>query len=125
MRIARVHVEAELEVGAEIALTQAQSHYLKQVLCLKPGAALFLFNGREALEHQSILVSSGKKLGARIESVTTVATESELDCEVIQGLARADHTDWMIQKTTGAASPSAPASKAGAPCCPQLRFTPA
>ena len=100
MRITRVHVEEELEVGAEIALAQAQSHYLKHVLRLQPGAALILFNGRQAVDYQAILVANGKKLTARIESSTAVATESDLACEVIQGLARADHIDWMIQKTT-------------------------
>jgi len=100
MRIARVHVEAELEVGAEIALAQAQSHYLKHVLRLQSGAALLLFNGRQAVDYQAVLIASGKKLTARIESSTAVATESNLACEVIQGLGRTDHIDWMIQKTT-------------------------
>jgi 16S rRNA (uracil1498-N3)-methyltransferase len=100
MRIARVHVEEELEVGAEIALAQAQSHYLKHVLRLKAGAALLLFNGRQAIDYQAVLIADGKKLGARIDSATAVATESDLACEVIQGLGRADHTDWMIQKTS-------------------------
>jgi len=100
MRITRVHVEDELEVGADIALAQAQSHYLKHVLRLKPGAALLLFNGRQAFDYQALLIANGKMLTARIESSTAVATESDLACEVIQGLGRADHIDWMIQKTT-------------------------
>ncbi|RLA30965.1 MAG: 16S rRNA (uracil(1498)-N(3))-methyltransferase [Gammaproteobacteria bacterium] len=100
MRIARVHVEAELEVGAEIALAQAQSHYLKHVLRLQPGAALLLFNGQQALDYRAVLIANGKKLTARIEAAIAVETESRLACEVIQGLGRADHIDWMIQKTT-------------------------
>jgi 16S rRNA (uracil1498-N3)-methyltransferase len=100
MRITRVHVEDELEVGAEIALADAQSHYLKNVLRLKPGAALFLFDGRQAFEYRAKLFSSGKRLRARIESCAAVATESDLCCEIMQGVARGDHLDWMIQKTT-------------------------
>ena len=100
MRIVRVHVEAELEVGAEIALAQAQSHYLKHVLRLQPGAALILFNGREAFDYRAILIANGKKLSARIEAAIAVGTEPELASEVVQGLGRADHIDWMIQKTT-------------------------
>lgn len=100
MRIPRVHVETELAAGAEIALPQAQSHYLKHVLRLKPGAALRLFNGREARDHAAVLVASGKQLSARIEAPIAIATESSLFCEVLQGLGRADHMDWMIQKTT-------------------------
>jgi len=100
MRIVRVHVEEELEVGAEIALAQAQSHYLKHVLRLQPGAALLLFNGQQALDYRAVLIANGKKLTARIEAAIAVETESKLACEVIQGLGRADHIDWMIQKTT-------------------------
>lgn len=100
MRIVRVHVEEELEVGAEIALAQAQSHYLKHVLRLQPGAALLLFNGQQALDYRAVLIANGKKLTARIEAAIALGTESELACEVVQGLARADHIDWMIQKTT-------------------------
>jgi 16S rRNA (uracil1498-N3)-methyltransferase len=100
MRITRVHVEDELEVDAEIVLAQAQTHYLKHVLRLKPGAALVLFDGRQAINFHSVLTAAGKKLGARIESATAVETESNLVVELIQGLGRADHMDWMIQKTT-------------------------
>jgi 16S rRNA (uracil1498-N3)-methyltransferase len=100
MRIHRVHVEDELAVGAEIALPRAQSHYLKNVLRLKPGAALHLFNGHAACDYVSVLVADGRKLAARIEAALPVATESDLFCEVLQGLGRADHVDWTIQKTT-------------------------
>jgi 16S rRNA (uracil1498-N3)-methyltransferase len=100
MRSVRVHVETELAVGAEIALAQAQSHYLKHVLRLKPGAALLLFNGLEACEYPSVLLADGKRLLARVEAAIPVETESRLFCEVLQGLGRADHMDWTIQKTT-------------------------
>ena len=100
MRITRVHVDDELVVGAEIALPQAQTHYLKHVLRLKPGAALVLFDGRQSVDFHAVLSTYGKRLGARVESVNAVATESRLVVDLIQGLGRADHTDWMIQKTT-------------------------
>ena len=100
MRIVRVHVEEELEVGADIALAQAQSHYLKHVLRLQPGAALLLFNGRKSLDYNAVLVANGKKLSAHIEAAIAVGTEPELASEIVQGLGRADHMDWMIQKTT-------------------------
>jgi len=100
MRIARVHVEAELEVGARIALGEARSHYLKHVLRLKPGAALSLFNGVDGFDYHAVLGADGKRLGASIEAASAVTTESPLHSEIIQGLGRADHMDWMIQKTT-------------------------
>lgn len=100
MRKFRVHVDTEFTVGARIALPQAQSHYLKHVLRLKPGAEVLFFNGREAREYTAKLISDGKQLGAQIESVQPVSAESPLHSEILQGLGRADHMDWMIQKTT-------------------------
>ena len=100
MRKTRVHVNTELSVGTEIVLPEAQAHYLKNVLRLKPGAALLLFNGKQPSDFHATLIANGKKLSASIESATAVATESKLQIELIQGLGRADHMDWMIQKTT-------------------------
>ncbi len=100
MRISRVHVDTELVVGEEISFDKSQSHYLRHVLRLKPGAALLLFNGRKATDYQATLVFDGKKVNARIDVATPLHTESRLNTEIIQGLGRTDHMDWMIQKTT-------------------------
>jgi 16S rRNA (uracil1498-N3)-methyltransferase len=70
------------------------------VLRLKPGAALALFDGRQTVDFHALLTADGKQLGATIESATAPQTESGLTVEIIQGLGRADHMDWMIQKTT-------------------------
>jgi 16S rRNA (uracil1498-N3)-methyltransferase len=100
MRISRVYIGTDLVSGQIIALDKAQSHYLKNVLRLKPGAAFFLFNGRAAVDFDARLRVDGKQLTAEIGAAHPLTTESRLTSEVIQGLGRADHTDWMIQKTT-------------------------
>ena len=100
MRIPRVHADAELGVGAEIRLDANRSHYLKNVLRLKPGAALFLFDGREAIDYRARLSFDGKQAVVAIEASLALATESARRCHLVMGLARADHTDWAIQKTT-------------------------
>lgn len=100
MRIPRVHIDAELVSGQVIALDKTRGHYLKNVLRLKPGAAFFLFNGRQASDYQATLLADGKQFKAEIGAALPLATESGLASEIIQGLGRADHTDWMIQKTT-------------------------
>ena len=100
MRISRVHIGAQLVVGEEISLDKPQGHYLKHVLRLKSGAALLLFNGREAIDYKATLDFDGKKVSARIDRAMPLRTESRLGSEIIQGLGRADHMDWTIQKTT-------------------------
>ena len=100
MRIARVYIDSELVGGQVIALDKAQSHYLKNVLRLKPGAAFFLFNGRTAIDFEARLQVEGKLFTAEIGAAHPLTTESRLTSQVIQALGRADHSDWMIQKTT-------------------------
>ncbi len=100
MRISRVHIDVELVAGEEVLLDRLQSHYLKHVLRLKSGAALVLFNGRDAIDYQARLVFDGRKVSARIDGATPLHNESGLDSEIIQGLGRGDHITWMIQKTT-------------------------
>ncbi len=100
MRKTRVFIEAGLVVGDIVTLDKAQGHYLKNVLRLKPGAAFFLFNGGAAIDYEARLIIEGKRLTAEILAARPLATESALTSEIIQGLGRADHVDWTIQKTT-------------------------
>ena len=100
MRNTRVFTETGLVVGDVIDLDKARAHYLKNVLRLKPGAVFFLFNGREAIDYEARLIIEGKRLAAEILAARPLATESALTSEIIQGLGRADHMDWTIQKTT-------------------------
>jgi len=100
MRISRVHVDAPLAVGAEIPLGADRSHYLLHVLRLKSGAGVLLFDGRGAQDYQARIRIEGKQVLASVESVLPAAPESPLHSQLIQGLARPDHVDWTLQKTT-------------------------
>ena len=100
MRISRVFIDTDLAEGGVVTLGKPQSHYLQNVLRLKPGAALILFNGREAAEYSARLSGAGKQAEVNIGSRLSRITESALDSEIIQGLGRADHVDWALQKCT-------------------------
>ena len=69
MRISRAYTGARLVVGEEVSLDKSQSHYLMHVLRLKSGAALLLFNGRDAIDYHARLVLDGKKAIAHIGPV--------------------------------------------------------
>lgn len=100
MRISRIHFGAELVIGDSVTFDKSQSHYLKHVLRLTPGAAILLFNGRDAIDYQAIITADGKLYGAKIESSAAVSTESPLYSEILQALGRSDHMDLMVQKTS-------------------------
>ena len=101
MRLPRIFIEQPLAVGVKIQLDPAASHYVRNVLRLKPDMSIALFNGQACCDYHSTLSFDGKKTLASIVSQSTNSiTESQLDSEIIQGLSRSDHLDWMIQKTT-------------------------
>lgn len=64
----RVFVEDSLQAGVQISLSPEQSHYLLQVMRLKEGEPLAVFNGRDG-EWLAFLMQAGKKKAeCRIES---------------------------------------------------------
>jgi len=100
MRLSRIFVEQPLAEGATLLLNSDTSHYLRNVLRLKAGAIVALFNGDDGCDYPSLLSYQGKRAIADVQRKTPVITESDLSTEIIQGLSRSDHMDWMIQKST-------------------------
>jgi len=100
MRIPRIHTDHGLAEGETLALGDAQGHYLKNVLRLKSGADVRLFNGRDAVDYRARIEFDGKQALASVAGIIPAAAESPLSSQVIQALARPDHVDWMLQKTT-------------------------
>ena len=100
MRLSRIFVDQTLDEGAQIQLDSDSSHYVKNVLRLKHDATILLFNGKDLFDYKSQLCYEGKKALARIQSRVAGYSESVLSTEIIQGLSRSDHMDWMIQKCT-------------------------
>ena len=100
MRLSRIFVAQSLSPGTSVSLDQAASHYLQHVLRLKAGATIVLFNANDNYDYESLLSYQGKEAIASIQSRVLTDTESGLASEIIQGLSRNDHMDWMIQKCT-------------------------
>ncbi len=100
MRLSRIFVGQRLDHGVQIYLDADTCHYLKKVLRLKSGAAIVLFNGQDLYEYESLLSYEGKQAIATIQNAVAANSESTLSTEIIQGLSRSDHMDWMIQKCT-------------------------
>ena len=100
MWLSRIFVAQPLRVGARILLDQDASHYLRNVLRLKPGVLVALFNGDDCYDYASLLSYQGRQALVIVQKRTLANSESELPTEIIQGLSRFDHMDWMIQKTT-------------------------
>ncbi|MBS0388292.1 MAG: 16S rRNA (uracil(1498)-N(3))-methyltransferase [Proteobacteria bacterium] len=100
MRTTRIYVELELHTGAEVLLPTAASTHLLRVLRLKPGAALTLFNGQGG-EYAAELASADRS-GARVRvgAASGVERESPLHITLLQGVARGERMDFIVQKAT-------------------------
>ena len=100
MRTTRVHVDLPLKLGARIALPEEAANHLVRVLRLQEGDACVLFNG-DGGDYPAQLLSANKRgvevqVGARRE----VDNESPLRIALVQGIARGEKMDWILQKAT-------------------------
>ncbi|MFT5657854.1 MAG: 16S rRNA (uracil1498-N3)-methyltransferase [Gammaproteobacteria bacterium] len=100
MRLSRIYTEQSLVVGSKVQLDTTSNHYVRNVLRLKPDMSIALFNGLTESDFESTLYFDGKKTFASILHESIGNSESALESEIIQGLSRSDHLDWMIQKST-------------------------
>jgi 16S rRNA (uracil1498-N3)-methyltransferase len=100
VRISRIYVNQPLATGSSLELEGQNAHYVRNVLRLKNGATVALFNGTDDCDYSAILHFEGKKTRGEITSGNLLISDSKLDSEVILGLSRNDHIDFSIQKCT-------------------------
>lgn len=98
-RTPRLFVEHDLD-GGNLTLDEREAHYLKQVLRLKCGDALDVFNGRGT--ERSASVESLERRGGVLALAEARAPlpESPLDLTLLQALPKSDAMDLIVQKAT-------------------------
>ena len=98
-RVPRLYVETRLD-GPDIALASKQAHYLRHVLRLRSGNNVVVFDGQgsECLAEIVALTRDGAKL--RMTSTNVPIPEPELSLILLQGMAKAEAMDLIVQKTT-------------------------
>jgi 16S rRNA (uracil1498-N3)-methyltransferase len=100
MRLTRVHVDAPLSAGMELALPENAAAHLSRVLRLVVGDECVLFNG-DGRDYAARIVAQDKR-GVRvsIEGAREVDNESPLRISLLQGVARGEKMDLILQKAT-------------------------
>jgi len=97
--VTRLHVEEDLSAGAEIALDDGQTHYLKNVLRLGPGDRVALFNARDG-EWWGEVASLGKKAGAVRLAERRRAPKPESDLWLVFAPVKRARIDYLVEKAT-------------------------
>jgi 16S rRNA (uracil1498-N3)-methyltransferase len=94
-RSPRLHVEDALSPGADIALGKAQAHYLRNVLRLKPGDGVLVFNGRDG-EWRATL-SEGKRATLLVGEQARPQT-TPCDLHYLFAPLKHERLDYTVQK---------------------------
>lgn len=100
MRTIRSFVEQPLAIGQRFVLPEFTTHHLVRVLRLEIGDDIVLFNG-DGHDYTAKLLSAQKR-GAEAEVIDRLQlrTESPLRITLVQGIARGEKMDLILQKAT-------------------------
>ncbi|WP_186396992.1 16S rRNA (uracil(1498)-N(3))-methyltransferase [Stappia sp. TSB10GB4] len=96
-RLPRLHVEDGLAAGAEVALDRAQSNYLLNVLRMKDGDEVLLFNGRDG-EWRAALREQGRKQASLVAGEMTRPQAPLADLHYLFAPLKHARLDYMVQK---------------------------
>ena len=100
MRVNRAYVDGSLAVGMRRALPESAAAHLLRVLRLGVGDGCVLFNG-DGNDYDARIVAAHKRGGeVEITGERPVASESPLRIVLLQGIARGEKMDWIVQKAT-------------------------
>ncbi|RBL29670.1 16S rRNA (uracil(1498)-N(3))-methyltransferase, partial [Xanthomonas oryzae pv. oryzae] len=100
MRLTRSHVALPLHCDQEVALPEESANHLLRVLRLRQGDACILFNGDGSDYHARITVAGKRDARALVERVEPLSNESPLRITLMQGIARGEKMDLILQKAT-------------------------
>lgn len=96
-RMQRLFVPQALQPGGEIEVEPAQAHYLANVLRLREGADVLLFNGRDG-EWLARITAVGKKAVRLMPSLQTRTQPPPPDLVYCFAPLKAGRLDYMVQK---------------------------
>ena len=100
MRQNREYIEAALAIGARVALPETAAAHLLRVLRLGVGDPCVLFNG-DGRDYDCRITAAGKRGGeVEVLAAREVDNESALRIVLLQGVARGEKMDWILQKAT-------------------------
>src|SRR5216110_2961984 len=91
----RLYVEAALMGGYALELEPAQANYLRNVLRLKAGAPVLVFNGREG-EWQATLADGGRRSLSLAVGAQTRAQTAPLDLYYLFAPLKHARIDYLV-----------------------------
>jgi 16S rRNA (uracil1498-N3)-methyltransferase len=96
-RSPRLYVTGRLSPGAELTIARAQAHYLSQVLRLKCGDPVLVFNGEDG-EWRARLAETGRRGALLLIEERTRAQTAAGDLHYLFAPLKHERLDYMVQR---------------------------
>ncbi len=100
MRLTRVFIDTPLAPGTRVNLPENAGGHLVRVLRLREGEACVLFNGDGHDYDARLLAVTKRSVEAEIVGARAIDNESPLRIVLLQGIARGEKMDLILQKAT-------------------------
>ncbi len=100
MRISRLYIDAPLAEQQSITLEGERLNYIANVLRLKMGTELSIFNGQGGEYLASIADISKRSATLEVKRFSDNNIESPLSITLVQGISRGERMDFTLQKAT-------------------------
>jgi 16S rRNA (uracil1498-N3)-methyltransferase len=98
MHIPRIYYDTELVLNTPLLLNKETHHHLIDVLRLREGDAVCLFNGRGGEFIGELREVNKRQSKIMLQKFLTINNESSLITHLIQGISRGDKMDFTLQK---------------------------
>lgn len=100
MRVTRCPIDLALHSGQTVTLPEETANHLVRVMRLREGDTCVLFNG-DGHDYSATLTVAGKReVQVRIDAMQAIDNESPLAITLLQGIARGEKMDLILQKAT-------------------------
>jgi 16S rRNA (uracil1498-N3)-methyltransferase len=100
MRLTRIFVDAPMVTGARLILPPGPAGHVVRVLRMQAGASVRAFNGQGGEFDASIESVQRDAVTLRIGTLQAIERESPLHITLLQGIARGEKMDLILQKAT-------------------------
>tara|TARA_B100000929_G_scaffold103029_1_gene81502 strand:- start:2965 stop:3693 length:729 start_codon:yes stop_codon:yes gene_type:complete len=100
MRIPRLFHPDTITVDSELTLTADAAHHVANVLRLKSGHPVVLFNGDGNEYPATIILAQRRQVVIEVDSRLSIDTQSPLPLHLGQGVSKGDRMDLVLQKAT-------------------------
>lgn len=99
MRIPRLYTPQAFMTGEELSVTGQTAHHVAHVLRIRSGAPVSVFDGK-GCEHRAIVKTIKRsEIILEISEALAVLQEPSLEITLLQGIARNDRMDFILQKS--------------------------